>query len=72
MCLCALSWNTLPVIERNIQEYSKFKNVQKKELIGFANLVQILSSISLFVLYEMKSFVIHIICQKYFGPICCL
>ena len=29
----ALVWNALPVIERNIDTYDKFKGVQKKKMI---------------------------------------
>ena len=33
----AIVWNDLPVVERNIQEYAKFKNVQKKNLLNMLN-----------------------------------
>ena len=29
----ALVWNALPIIERNIDRYDKFKGVQKKKLL---------------------------------------
>ena len=37
----ALSWNSLPVNERNIEKYENFKTVQKKKLLTILNVPQV-------------------------------